>query len=110
MSLGYDLFAWAIAANPFFSTAVRIQNDRSHTLVDEGPYRYVRHPGYAGMLVYSLAAPIALGSLWALVPAGLVVCVIVVRTLLEDRTLRAELEGYEAYTGRVRYRLIPRFW
>jgi protein-S-isoprenylcysteine O-methyltransferase Ste14 len=70
----------------------------------------VRHPGYVGWILMSAALPLILGSLWALVPVGLVVAGMVVRTFLEDRMLRADLEGYEEYAGRVRYRLLPGVW
>jgi protein-S-isoprenylcysteine O-methyltransferase Ste14 len=110
LALGQGLFTWAMASNKFFSTAVRIQIDRSHTVASGGPYRYVRHPGYVGYIISWLATSLALGSLWALIPAGLVMCLMVVRTALEDRTLQAELDGYPAYARRVRYRLLPGIW
>jgi protein-S-isoprenylcysteine O-methyltransferase Ste14 len=100
----------AVAANRFFSAVVRIQRDRGHQVVDTGPYRMVRHPGYLGSLVYMPGAALALGSWWGLVPVAAVSVVMIGRTALEDRTLRAELEGYEAYCRRVRYRLLPGLW
>lgn len=108
--LGYGLLSWAMLSNRFFSGVVRIQKERGHIVVTAGPYQYVRHPGYAGMITALLATPILLGSLWALVPAGLAVCGYVVRTALEDRTLREELDGYKDYARRVRYRLVPGIW
>jgi protein-S-isoprenylcysteine O-methyltransferase Ste14 len=109
-ALGNGLFSWAMASNKFFSRYVRIQIERDHTVATGGPYRYVRHPGYAGMIISLLTTPLLLGSLWALVPAGLAACLYVVRTALEDRTLQEELEGYKEYTQRVRYRLLPGVW
>jgi protein-S-isoprenylcysteine O-methyltransferase Ste14 len=100
----------AMMANKFFSSVVRIQEDRGHGVVSSGPYRYVRHPGYTAIILYSVSAAIVLESLWALIPAGLILIVTIIRTALEDRTLRAELEGYADYAGRVRYRLIPFVW
>lgn len=100
----------AVAANRFFSALVRIQRDRGHTVVDSGPYRVVRHPGYAGSIIHMPGAALALGSLWGLAVVAIVTAVIVVRTSLEDRTLRAELDGYEAYAQRVRFRLVPGIW
>jgi protein-S-isoprenylcysteine O-methyltransferase Ste14 len=100
----------AVAANRFFSALVRIQHDRGHRVVDTGPYRFVRHPGYTGSIVNMIGMAIALGSRVALGAMALVTVVLVVRTALEDRTLRAELEGYEAYARRVRYRLVPGLW
>ena len=108
--LGYLLSTWAVLTNRFFSGVVRIQTDRGHTVVTGGPYRFVRHPGYAGSLLAYLASPLALGSLWMFIPAGLTALLLVVRTALEDRTLRAELEGYAAYTRQTRYRLLPGVW
>jgi protein-S-isoprenylcysteine O-methyltransferase Ste14 len=110
MALGQGLFSWAMASNEFFSTSVRIQEDRGHAVVTGGPYRYVRHPGYVGYVVFTLATPLILGSLWALIPAGLVALAMIVRTALEDETLLKELDGYKDYATRVRYRLLPGVW
>jgi protein-S-isoprenylcysteine O-methyltransferase Ste14 len=110
LTLGNGLIVWATWTNRFFSATVRIQTDRNHAVVSDGPYGYVRHPGYAGMIVYSLFEPLALGSYWALVPAFLAVVLFVVRTHLEDKTLREELPGYRDYAGQVRYRLVPHVW
>jgi len=107
IALGQGLFSWAMASNTFFSTAVRIQIDRDHTVSSGGPYRYVRHPGYVGMIVSLLATALAFGSLWALIPAGLAAVLLVVRAALEDKTLLEELDGYTEYAERVRYRLLP---
>jgi len=104
------LVAWAMHSNTFFSAVVRIQKDRGHVVVTGGPYRFVRHPGYAGMSAFTLATPLILGSWWALVPAAFTTAVTVLRTVLEDRTLHAELERYAAYAGRVRYKLVPFVW
>lgn len=110
LTLGNCLIVWATWTNRFFSTTVRIQTDRGHEIVSDGPYRFVRHPGYAGMIVYSLFEPLALGSYWAIVPAVLAVVLFIVRTYLEDKTLREELPGYREYSGRVRNRLVPYVW
>ena len=109
-ALGQGLFSWAMVSNKYFSTLVRIQLDRGHTVATSGPYRYVRHPGYTGYTVSSLGMALALGSLWAMIPAGLLACLLVVRTALEDRTLQDELSGYRDYAQRVRYRLLPGVW
>jgi len=106
-SLGYAFATWALAENRFFSTVVRIQTDRGHAVCDSGPYRLVRHPGYAGNIPPLLGIVLALGSVWALVPAVVTLIITVVRTALEDRTLQEELPGYRDYARRVRYRLIP---
>jgi protein-S-isoprenylcysteine O-methyltransferase Ste14 len=108
--LGWALFMWAMGANAFFSEAVRIQEERDHTVQTGGPYRFVRHPGYVGAILALLAMPLLLGSLWALIPAGLAAVGYVVRTALEDRTLQEELDGYKEYTQQTRYRLLPGIW
>jgi protein-S-isoprenylcysteine O-methyltransferase Ste14 len=108
--LGYGLVAWTMATNRFATVYVRIQTERGHTAVTVGPYRFVRHPFYVGVITLMLALPIALGSLWGLIPAGLGVVMMVVKTALEDRMLQAELDGYREYAQRVRYRLLPGIW
>lgn len=109
-ALGYALFVWATASNAFFSQIVRIQSERGHTVATGGPYRYVRHPGYIGAILYELAVPILLASWWSLVISGLGAALLLLRTVLEDRTLLAELPGYDEYARQVRYRLIPGIW
>jgi protein-S-isoprenylcysteine O-methyltransferase Ste14 len=109
-ALGYGLAAWAMAENRFFYATVRLQRDRGHTVVSSGPYRLVRHPAYAGSLLATLLVPVMLGSLWAFVPAVLTAVAVVVRTGLEDRFLRRELEGYAAYAARTRWRLVWGVW
>lgn len=109
-ALAQGLFSWAMASNKFFSGTVRIQDDRGHTVASGGPYQYVRHPGYVGYIASWLATSLTLSSLWALIPAGLVMCLMAVRTALEDRTLLQELDGYQDYAMRVRYRLLPGIW
>ncbi|MGV8026001.1 MAG: methyltransferase family protein [Anaerolineaceae bacterium] len=108
--LGYALFVWATASNRFFSQIVRIQKERDQTVAKNGPYHFVRHPGYLGAIVFELAVPVLLGSWWAAVPSVLGAMLLIVRTALEDRTLQAELDGYAEYTQQVRYRLIPGIW
>ncbi len=110
LGLSYPLFTWAMVSNKFFATTVRIQKERGHTVQTGGPYRFVRHPGYASLLVSYITIPIALGSLWACIPMGLLVVNLFVRTALEDRTLQNELEGYKDYASRVRFRLLPGIW
>lgn len=104
------LFTWALASNTYFSQIVRIQPDRGHTVVSNGPYRYVRHPGYVGMILFELALATLLASWWALLASGLCAFLLILRTALEDRTLQAELTGYVDYSRQVRYRLLPGIW
>lgn len=107
IAFGYAFASWALAENRFFSSMVRIQTERGHTVCDTGPYRYVRHPGYAGNIPPLFGIVLALSSVWALVPAAVALIITVIRTVLEDRTLQEELPGYRDYARRVRYRLIP---
>lgn len=97
----------AIAANNFFSSHVRIQADRGHVVVTTGPYRFVRHPGYTGSILFNLLVPVALGSWSALVPGIGTALLLLYRTIKEDRVLMEELSGYITYSKQVRYRLIP---
>jgi protein-S-isoprenylcysteine O-methyltransferase Ste14 len=108
--LGYLISIWAFLENKFFSAVVRIQTERGHSVISTGPYRWVRHPGYAGGLVSFLATPIALGTLWVFLPVVLTGIAIIARTALEDQTLQNELTGYREYAARVRYRLLPGVW
>jgi protein-S-isoprenylcysteine O-methyltransferase Ste14 len=108
--LGYALFLWAMASNPFFAQGVRIQAERGHAVAAGGPYRVVRHPGYAGTILTQLAVPFLLGSPWALLPGGLSAALFVVRTRLEDKTLMEELPGYGDFARRTPARLLPGVW
>ena len=107
ISIGYAFGTWALIENSFFSGVVRIQSDRNHEVCDNGPYRIIRHPGYAGNALALPGLAMALGSLWTLIPAGAALVIILIRTSLEDRTLQGELSGYQDYAHRVRYRLFP---
>jgi protein-S-isoprenylcysteine O-methyltransferase Ste14 len=107
IGVGYAFAGWALVENRFFSGVVRIQTDRGHVVCDSGPYRIVRHPGYAGNILPLPGIVLALGSVWTLIPAVVALIITIVRTALEDRTLQEELPGYRDYARRVRYRLIP---
>lgn len=107
---GLAVSYWAMYVNRFFSSMVRIQTDRGHQVVDAGPYRWVRHPGYASTLAFMLAAPVALGSLWALIPAVMIIALLLIRTMLEDRFLHERLPGYADYARRVTSRWLPGMW
>ncbi len=117
MAAGLALFAvgivlglWAMSVNPFYTSVVRIRPAHGHTVVTNGPYRGLRHPGALGAIVADLAVPLVLGSPWAYPVAVPVVGLVVLRTALEDRDLRAELPGYPEYAARVRWSLLPGVW
>jgi protein-S-isoprenylcysteine O-methyltransferase Ste14 len=107
---GYIWGSYALIQNRFFSGMVRIQSDRGHQVITSGPYRWMRHPGYSGAIWTYLATPLFLDSAWAFIPAGFLIIVLVIRTVLEDRVLHVELKGYNDYASRVRYRLLPGVW
>lgn len=106
-AVGNGIHFWAKATNRWFATVVRIQTDRGQVVCDTGPYRFVRHPGYTGGILFMIATPLVLGSLVAVIPQAIAAALLVVRTYLEDATLRAELPGYAEYAKRVRSRLLP---
>ncbi len=107
---GYAVVLWAMYSNQYFSQVVRIQTDRGHVAVAEGPYRFIRHPGYFGMLVSFFGIIFLLDSLFGLACFALYAVLIILRTSLEDRTLREELQGYFEYSRRIKYRLVPGLW
>ena len=109
-ALGYSLFVWATASNPFFSQIVRIQSERGHRVMAGGPYHFLRHPAYLGAILYELSSSILLASWWSLAIGGSGTVLLILRTGLEDRTLQADLTGYADYASRVRYRLLPAIW
>jgi protein-S-isoprenylcysteine O-methyltransferase Ste14 len=102
--------AWVFRVNKFAEPRVRIQTERKQQVIDTGPYAIVRHPLYAVSFFLFAGIPLCLGSFWALVPAAVVTLVLIVRTVLEDRMLQNELDGYREYASRVRCRLVPGIW
>lgn len=109
-ALGYMFSLWAAHTNRFFSAVVRIQRERGHHVVDTGPYAFVRHPGYAGPLIGHAVLPIALGSLWALLPTVIGSALLMSRAVYEEGRLAEELPGYADYMKRVRWRAFPGLW
>jgi len=109
-ALGSTLTIWAMASNRFFYGHVRVERERGHAVASTGPYQSVRHPGYVGAIIFNLATPLLLGSLWAFIPAGVIVFVLILRAALEDRFLMKELPGYSDYAQEVPFRLIPGIW
>lgn len=110
LTAGYVIASYALVENRFFSGVVRLQTDRGQHVVSSGPYRWVRHPGYAGALLSYFTIPIFMEAVWAHVPVLIITVLLVVRTGLEDRTLQEHLEGYAEYSRRVKYRLVPGLW
>jgi len=108
--LGTVPVIWSLLANPHLETTVRIQTDRGHRVISDGPYRFVRHPMYIGMILMLSGWPLVLGSWVAFGVALLIIGLFLVRTALEDRTLKEELEGYTDYCSRTRFRLVPGLW
>lgn len=108
--IGQGIFLWARYVNHYFSSVVRIQLDRGQTVCKAGPYRYVRHPGYVGGILFGLTTPLVLGSLWALIPQVIAALLLIWRTYKEDHTLQAELPGYPQFMQETRYRLLPGVW
>jgi protein-S-isoprenylcysteine O-methyltransferase Ste14 len=106
----FILVSLTFKENAFLSPTVRVQHERGQAVISTGPYRYVRHPMYAGGLLLFLGTPLLLGSWFGLLLVVLLVLVIAVRAVLEERVLHGELPGYAAYMTQVRYRLIPYIW
>jgi protein-S-isoprenylcysteine O-methyltransferase Ste14 len=104
------LTTWAQAVNRFFEPGVRLQRERGQHVIRSGPYAFVRHPGYVGALMMFVGIPLALGSWWALIPAAWASAILLLRTSWEDALLHAELDGYEDYAQRTRFRLVPGIW
>ena len=109
-SVGQIIVIWAKKTNKFFSSVVRIQSDRKQTVCSNGPYRFIRHPGYLGGIIFTIATPFLLGSFWGLVPVFIIIVLVFIRTYLEDNTLKKELTGYIEYSNKVKYRIIPFIW
>ena len=107
---GHAIVVWAMSANTFFSPQVRIQTERGHTVANTGPYKFIRHPGYVGAILFTVGVPILLGSWWALIPNLAAVILFIIRTALEDKTLIEELPGYGDFVKSVKFRLIPGIW
>lgn len=108
--IGSFLALWAMTSNRYFYSVLRVEPEKGHVVCDRGPYRIVRHPGYLGAILFSVSAPVMLGSGWGLFPAAVTIISVIVRTWLEDRALQNTLEGYKEYSHKMRYRLLPGVW
>ena len=107
---GQLLFLFAQKQNKFFSSTVRIQTDRGHTVCETGLYKIVRHPAYLGSILQLIGFPLFFGSLWSILPVGFLIILHIVRTYLEDKTLQNELKAYLEYSLKTRYKIIPYIW
>ncbi|MGZ6222734.1 MAG: methyltransferase family protein [Syntrophales bacterium] len=105
----FYLFFLTFRENPYLSPAVRVQTERGQTVISTGPYRYVRHPMYAGVIPLVVGTTLFLGSWYGLLGLILVFGV-AFRAVREEHLLQAELPGYGTYMARVKYRLIPYVW
>ncbi|MFX1565383.1 MAG: methyltransferase family protein [Promethearchaeota archaeon] len=108
--VGEVLFGWAMVSNPFFHGMMAIQTERNHRVISKGPYRWVRHPGYLGQMLYYLGMPLLLASWWAFIMGIIMALAFVYRTNKEDKALLAGLSGYSLYAEKTRKRLFPRIW
>lgn len=108
--IAFVLIKWAMLTNKYFEVTARIQKERGHQVITAGPYGIVRHPGYVAMILSVISMPLIIGSVYGLIPAGLAVVALVIRTAFEDKMLNDELEGYPEYGIRVKYRLVPGIW
>jgi len=104
------MISWVMRENTYLSRVVEIQRERGHRVITTGPYQYIRHPMYVAVIAQLICIPLALGSLLTLIPASLLTALLVIRTHFEDKTLNSELEGYKAYSEKVKYKLVPRVW
>lgn len=104
------MVAWVMRTNTFASAVVRLQAERGHHVIEDGPYRFVRHPMYLGNLCLFLGLPLILGSWWAYIPAVLLALAFLLRTAQEDRYLLTNLAGYADFSRRTRSRLFPGVW
>jgi protein-S-isoprenylcysteine O-methyltransferase Ste14 len=107
---GSVLILWVKVVNPYLESTVRIQQDRNHVVISSGPYRFVRHPMYVGAILKYASYPLILGHAWGYVPVVLLTLLYMLRTRMEDRTLREQLPGYAEYSQRTSYRLFPGLW
>jgi protein-S-isoprenylcysteine O-methyltransferase Ste14 len=105
---GYMVFFWVLVTNSFVSRVVEVETNQR--VISTGPYAFVRHPMYSGVIIMYLASPVALGSYWALLPAVLIVPLLIARIYNEEQVLLRDLPGYKEYTQLVVFRLIPGIW
>ena len=108
--IGLGITFWVLAINPFATGSSRIQEERNQKLISKGPYRLIRHPMYFSTIIFTLSTPLILCSIWAFIPAPIVIGSFIYRCKKEDTLLINELKGYKEYTQKVKYRMIPLIW
>jgi protein-S-isoprenylcysteine O-methyltransferase Ste14 len=108
LSTGFIM--WVFHENSFAAPVIKVQAERAHHVISTGPYAWVRHPMYSGVMLFFVGAPLLLGSWWGVAMAPLFVVLFAIRIAIEERALIAGLPGYADYTAQVRYRLVPGFW
>ena len=108
--IGQVIFLTARKENKYFSSVVRIQTDREQSVCESGVYKIVRHPGYLGMIISLMAMPLLTGAIWSYIPIIASVILLIIRTYMEDETLKKELTGYIEYTQKTKQRLVPKIW
>ena len=108
--LGQLIFLIAQKQNKFFSSTVRVQTDREHMVCESGLYKIIRHPAYIGSIIQALGFPLLFGSIWSIIPISLLIILLIIRTNLEDNTLRKELKGYTEYSNKTRNKIVPYIW
>jgi len=101
---------WVFRENSFAAPIVKVQTERAHHVVSTGPYAFIRHPMYSGVMLFFFGVPLLLGSWWGLAIAPVFLVLFAIRAPIEERALIADLPGYEDYAARVRYRLLPGVW
>ena len=109
-AVGQLIFLIAQKQNSFFSSTVRIQNERGHNVCQSGLYRIVRHPAYAGSIIQTAGFPLLFRSVWVVIPCLLLIVLFIIRTQLEDKFLSSELNGYQVYSEKTRFKLLPFIW
>jgi protein-S-isoprenylcysteine O-methyltransferase Ste14 len=110
LGIGMMLVWETFRANTFAAPQVRVQAERDQTVIDSGPYHYIRHPMYAGALLYLIGAPLIMGSLWGLAGTAVLAAGLALRILGEEKVLRAGLPGYDTYAKATPWRIIPGVW
>jgi len=105
--VGLYVFHVVMLTNTFAAPVVKIQTDRKQHVISSGPYAYVRHPMYGGAIALILGTGLLLGSWWAFALGIVLIALLSYRAVLEEETLKRELDGYADYAQRVRFRLIP---